>query len=286
MIRTTFTAAALGALAISLGGFEGAQASSLVVDRGLPNQNFNKDAGANRSNIAWAFTNAGFSEKWHSGDTFSLPATPDPSRPSWRIDKLTTWFIAGAPGVNADPLQNAFSDISLFLGADSGVGGTIDQVASSAISGDSTSAPNVSISKVTYPGTTLDYQRGNGELVQIWQADFTDLGTFSAGDYMFSVAGLPDDTLFFNHGSNAALGGVPSDGADGLYWALAGSATDPSKTIVQSFDSNGDGWDKSSDLNVQVFASPVPLPAGGILLLTALGGLGGAGALRRRRKAA
>lgn len=30
--------------------------------------------------------------------------------------------------------------------------------------------------------------------------------------------------------------------------------------------------------------APVPLPAGGILLLTALGGLGGAGALRRRRK--
>ena len=84
---------------------------------------------------------------------------------------------------------------------------------------------------MTYPGTTLDYQRSNGEFVQIWQADFTDLGTFSAGDYMFSVAGLPDDTLFFNHGSNAALDGVPSDGADGLYWALAGSATDQARQL-------------------------------------------------------
>ena len=120
-------------------------ASVLVVDRGLPNQNFNSAAGANRSNIAWAFNNAGFPTKWHSGDTFSLPATSDPSRPSWRVDKLTTWFIAGAPGVDADPLEDAFSDISLFLGADSGVGGSIDNVASSAISGDSTSASNVAL---------------------------------------------------------------------------------------------------------------------------------------------
>ena len=278
-------AGAIPALALVgvLGMSTDVQASSIVVDRGLPNQNFNKDAGANRSNIAWAFSNAGFAEKWHSGDTFSLPATDDPSRSSWRIDKLRTWFIAGAPEVDADPLQNAFSDISLFLGANSGVGGSIDKVAWSAISGDSSSAPNVSISKVTYTGG-LDYQRGNGDLVQIWQADFTDLGTFSAGDYMFSVAGLPDDTLFFNHGSNAALDGVPSDGADGLYWALAGSAGDPTKTIIRSFDSDGDGWDKSSDLNVQVYAAPVPLPAAGWLLLSAFGGLGLVA--RRRRKTA
>jgi len=40
------------------------------------------------------------------------------------------------------------------------------------------------------------------------------------------------------------------------------------------------GW----SIDVTGTVAPVPLPAGGILLLTALGGLGGAGALRRRRK--
>ena len=39
------------------------------------------------------------------------------------------------------------------------------------------------------------------------------------------------------------------------------------------------GW----DIEVTGTAAPIPLPAGGILLLTALGGLGGAGALRRRK---
>jgi hypothetical protein len=40
---------------------------------------------------------------------------------------------------------------------------------------------------------------------------------------------------------------------------------------VTTWDSNGNGWDKSSDFNVQVFGTPVPEPttmvAGALLLL-------------------
>ena len=285
MIRTTLTAAALGALAISLGGFEGAQASSLVVDRGLPADNLNNAAGANRSNVAWAFRGA-----FQTGDTFTLPSTGDPSRPSWSVDRLTSWFFVsglGDPTVpGTDPqLSPDINNISLFLGPDNGAGSSIDRVANSTISGNVASAANVDISKVTYAGGE-NYQGSSGSFLQIWQVDFTDLGNFSAGDYAFSVAGLPDDTLFFNHASNAALGGVPADGADGQYAWFSGTGADSSLTLGNFIDSNGNGWDKSSDINVQVMASPVPLPAGGILLLTALGGLGGAGALRRRRRAA
>ena len=51
-------------------------------------------------------------------------------------------------------------------------------------------------------------------------------------------------------------------------------------------DANGNPIADSFPSSNFIAAAPIPLPAGGLLLLTALGGLGGAGALRRRRKAA
>jgi len=275
MFRTTLTAAALGALSITMGSAGDVQASSLVVDRGLPTTNLNNAAGSDRSNVAW-----GFGGDFFSGDTFTLPSTGNPSMPSWRVDKLTAWFIADDPGSTA-PLSDSVTDISLFLGRNSGPGGTIEKVAGSAISGDSATAPNVTLSEVTYDGG-VNYQASSGAFRQIWQVDFTDLGSFAPGEYAFSVGGLP--TPFFSHASNDALDGVPSDGADNLYYWFRDNGGGSTVEIGGTIDSNGNGWDKSSDINVQVVAAPVPLPAGGILLLTALGGLGGAGAMRRRRK--
>ena len=264
------------------------QASTLVVDRGLPDTNLNNAAGGDRSNVAWAFNGA-----FQTGDTFTLPSTGDSSRPSWSVDRLTSWFFVSGLGdptdPNADPqLSPSINDISLFLGPDNGAGSSIDRVANSTISGNAANAANVDISKVTYAGGE-NYQVPNDNFIQLWQVDFTDLGKFSAGDYAFSVAGLPDDTLFFNHASNAALGGVPADGADDLYAFFRGTGADSSLELGGFFDSDsnnegGFGWDKSSDINVQVYATPVPLPAAGWLLLSAFGGLGLVA--RRRRKAA
>src|SRR6056297_2970469 len=152
MLKLAGTIPAL-ALVASLGVSTDVQASTLVVDRGLPAEELNNDAGSNRSNVAWGFNGGGF----QSGDTFSLPSTGNSSLPSWRIDKLTTWFIAGNADDDTIPLQDRFSDISLFLGAGSTSGTTIEEVASSTITGDNADASNVTISKVNYSGGQ-DYQ--------------------------------------------------------------------------------------------------------------------------------
>jgi len=54
---------------------------------------------------------------------------------------------------------------------------------------------------------------------------------------------------------------------------------------LTAYDDGGQVVRNTIDVQVGSVPAPIPLPAGGILLLTALGGLGGAGALRRRHKA-
>ena len=54
---------------------------------------------------------------------------------------------------------------------------------------------------------------------------------------------------WFNHASNAELSGAPQDGADGAMLQFGAGGN-----FEGAVDSNGNGWDKSSDINVQVFA--------------------------------
>jgi hypothetical protein len=55
--------------------------------------------------------------------------------------------------------------------------------------------------------------------------------------------------MWFNYASNAPLSGAREDGADGIMLAFDGSG----KTAGE-FTSQGNGWDKNSNINVQVFA--------------------------------
>lgn len=258
-------------IAGSAGLISHASASSLVIDRGLPDANLNNAAGGDRSNVAW-----GFNGDYLSGDDFTLGSTGDPSRPSWRIDKLSLWVVAGS----ADPaatLGDTFSSISLFLGPDNG---SIDQAKTATLTGNSTNNADVSVSKVAYPGTSLDYQGSGGGFLNIFQVDFTNLGTFSPGELLFSLGGDPQDGANpFLHASNAALSGTQQDGADGMYRWFAGNGLDSSVTIGGMFDSDGNGWDKSSDINVQIYATAIPLPTGAGLAAFGLG----LAAIRRRR---
>lgn len=262
---------AFAALAASL--VVGGANAAVLVDRGLPTDNLNNASGASRSNVTW-----GFAGDFSSGDTFTLSMDS-------QIDSVTTWFTTGS----ADPqdnfqLDSRFSDVSLYIGSASGT--TVDKVATSGISGNAATGPNVSVNKVTYAGGE-NYEGTTGSQIQLWEVVFTDLGDFAAGDYLFSVYGTSvGNDIWFNHASNAALGGVPADGADDLYGFFEGAAGGPSLEFGSLFSSQGNGWDKASDINILVegtaAAAPVPLPASGLLIVA---GIAGFGVLRRKQAA-
>lgn len=115
---------------------------------------------------------------------------------------------------------------------------------------------------VRYANNT-DYQGSSGSDIQIWQHDFANLAFVIAGGtkLRFSGDGIQQDTVtypWFNHASNALQSGSPQQGADGVFlgwdrndlltawpWNSSPSCGDPNSC---------GGWDKSSDLNVQVYA--------------------------------
>jgi len=267
--RTVMARASLAIVAVALAA--GTHAAT-VVDRGLPDTNLNNAAGGDRSNVAW-----GFNGDFLSGDDFTLASTGDPSNPLWRIDKLSTWIVAGAADPDAT-LNDTFDSVFLYFGSASGP--TAPLALSAGLSGNSTDNPNVAVSKVTYADGN-DYQGSSGDFLNIFQVDFMNVGTVAPGDYVFSLGSDPmDGANPFMHASNAALSGTPQQGADDEYRWFRGAGGDPSIELGGFIDSDGNGWDKSSDINVQVSATAVPVPGAGVAGLAMIGGLG---LLRRRR---
>jgi hypothetical protein len=217
--------------------------AALLLDRGLPTANLNNAAGADRANVAWAFTQYTSPDYWVVGDTFK-----NTSSEAWAIDSIRLWTVGQ-------------TDTAILRG---GVeGGSMGIISSS-----------YSIADVTYAGGVM-YQGSSGSSIGMHQVDFAVNITLAPGQ-MFSFfldgSGSGDGTFVpFAHASNAALSGSAQDGADDLmlYAEVLNGILDSSS--VGSWTSLGDGWDKASDLNVQVFGSPVPEPttilAGALLLL-------------------
>jgi hypothetical protein len=232
--------------------------ADLLVDRGLPTDNINNAAGSDRANVAWAFTAYTSPDYWVVGDTFQ-----NTSSQTWDINQITLWTVGTT------------TSASLWGGIDG----------SSAINVVSASG---AISPATYAdGST--YQGTSGSSIAMHQVDFAVNITLSAGqtyDFFLDGTGSGDGTVVpFAHASNAALSGSPQDGADNsmLYAEVVGGILDP--TSVGTWDSSTDGWDKSSDVNVQVSGAPASVPepstyfAGALLLLPL-----GVGAIRSLRK--
>ena len=130
------------------------------------------------------------------------------------------------------------------------------------------------------------YQGYSGGYSSLYQVDFSvniALGAGQTYDFFLDGTGNPTYTVPFVHASNAALSGSPQDGADNamLYGEVVSGSFN--QASVGSWSSLGDGWDKASDVNVQVFGS-VPEPATYALLLPGLGLL--AFVTRRRKQQA
>ncbi len=239
--------------------------AAILVDRGLPTEYLNNSAGNNRSNVTWQSTNDG----GFIGDDFVIGTVGQ----TYLVDSLTVW------GAQYNPLSDDVNNISLYLGK---AGGMLNVISTGSVTGNTDSNPNISHTYVTYSdGTTYE---GNGNIFYpICQTTFSGLDFVVQGgvDYYFGVLGTGPGG-WWAHASNAALSGSPQQGSDNKYLEFNTddlNTGDSDSVIV--WDSNGNGWDKSSDINVVVTGSQVPEPA--TIIVWSLLGLVGYGVWRRRR---
>ena len=220
-------------------------------DRGLPTTNLNNAAGASRSNVAWSNGN-----DYVSGDSFAVGAGGE----TWLVTQIRTWTVPNDTGTGTFHFGNEYSSVALYFGP-----GAISQIASGTVNlgADVNNNANIAMTPTSYAGGS-DYQGSSGTFYRLWQIDFKNLGQLVNGGqtYFFAVDGAvtnPHD-YWFNHASNAALSGSPQQGADDHWvaWAKSGLSTPNScDSGAPSVGVCDGGWDKSSDINVQVFASQV-----------------------------
>jgi len=228
------------ALAVSATFSGSALASAILLDRGLPTTNLNNAAGDNRSNVAWADARVTDEDNmWVIGDTFT-----NTSAQAWQINTIRMWTV-----------RQSLS-LSLLGGLS---GGSIGVVG----------ATGLVTPGVLYTNSST-YQATSGGPRDIFQVDFAVNFLLAAGaTYDFYLNGIGDLlTSPFAHASNAALSGSTQDGADNrmIGGQIVGGDFDSSTRYT--WTSLGNGWDKPSDLNVQVFGTAVPEP--GSLALTGL----------------
>ena len=242
-------------------GGSGIASAVTLFDRGLPDINLNNAAGSSRSNVSWSYGSA--YPDWFMGDDFTIGTTGQ----SYVINSLTVW------GVQHDPLSTDINNVSLYLGQS---GGTLGLLSSGSVTG---SNPNISFAFVNYPSTATNYQGSSGSYIPIVETTFSGLNIVVQGGVTYNFGVLSDTGGWFNHASNAALSGTPQQGADGLM--LAWNTSDLSTADV--WDSNGSGWDKSSDINVRITGAPVPIPGALVLFGSGLLGLVGIGRKRLRK---
>lgn len=246
-MRLLFTTLFLMVLVLSTSGIA---LASLLYDRGLPTINLNNISGSNRSNVAWV-----------DEDPLLLPGDSAIAFGSsmWHIDTVRLWAVSVSDNLNT------LTGLSLWAGSSINSLGVF-------------STYTTDIVKYADDQT---YQGYSGANRTIFQIDFTINQDITAGKYYFFLKGLRDNNNnAFLHASNADLSGSNQDGADDLFQWLKLDATG-GILAIQSWDSYGDGWDKSSDANIQVFGSVVPEPA--TMLLFGLGLLGVAGIGRRKK---
>jgi len=218
--------------------------ADLLVDRGLPTANLNNAAGANRANVAWAFSEYTSPDYFMVGDTFA-----NTSSQTWDINQITLWSVGTT------------TTAALWGGVAGSAIVAVDSLYTQTL--------------VTYAdGST--YQGTSGDSINMYQLNFAVNIALAPGqtyDFFLNGSGSGDGTQIpFVHASNAALSGSPQQQADNtmLYAEVVNGVVDPVNG-VGPWSSDGDGWDKASDVNVQVYGNAVPEPttiiSGALMLL-------------------
>ena len=224
-----------------------------VVDRGLPQAHLNNTSGY-RSNVRWSAYESGF-----LGDDFTLGARGEP----WVIDSIRVWTVPGAGQTDPEHLGDFYQDVRLYFGGPED-GLTPLATGLLASGSDQTSNANILISDATAAGVVPYEDFGNN--MRVWQIDFTQLnlkvqggvkyrfGAWGLGRPMASNAGKT--YAWFNTASNAELADAKQDGADGAMLLFTSGGK-----FKSAFNGKGAGWDKDTDINVQVFAHPADASA-------------------------
>ena len=227
--------------------------ADLIFDRGLPTANLNIAAGANRANTAWndSETIAAPTEYYLPGDNFTLGGSG-----SYQLDTIRIWTTSASSG------------LSLLGGLN---GNPMSTVSSS-----------YTATSVTYADSST-FQQSLGPYVGLTQIDFAVNLTLNAGDTYdfflngpFTLFATDDYRNSYLHSSNAGLSGSTQEGADDTFlWLHINGASETVETWKTGDGTGtsgfGQGLDKNSDGNVQVFGTPVPEP--GSLALIACGAL-------------
>jgi hypothetical protein len=227
-------------LALATVAASAADPSTLIVDRGLPQSNWNNAAGVKqRSNVRWTLYEQGF-----VADEFRVGAAGE----KWVIDKVRVWTVPGARGEDPATLGDFYSDVRLYAGP---ADGDLQQIVRAELApGGNGNSAQVRITDGVMEGAPLydDF----GAHYRIWQVDFTDLNMAVAGgeSYRFGALGKGrDKQAWFTHGANADQSEARQDGADGKLFLY-----DTEGKFAGDYVATGKAWNKSADLNVQVFA--------------------------------
>ena len=252
--------------------------AATLIDRGLPDAGtVNNIAGATRSNVTWAFPDAG-QPPFVGGDSFVLPSGPA----AYSISSIMVFITsATAPAT-------AFSNFTLY-------GGLASNPAAFGI------IPTLSttLARVYYPGvgnvadtcrtaSGVDYQNQSGTCEAIYSVSFALNLIVNAGStFNFAVgansllgpcnSANPGNCLFL-HASNAATSVTPQQGSNDkiLVWDpldLAGGnfIFDSAPCPVVGANICG-GFNRSTDINVIVSGTAIPIPEPstyGLVLLSA-----------------
>jgi hypothetical protein len=243
-------------------------AEVMVFDRGLPTINLNELAGVNRSNLELVdYGPFPLDPTWlpvWMGDDFTLPGCG-----TYQVTTIRVWSTDSDPDSSTSKYR-----LSLW-------GGLAGNPPHPLMQGAGTTPVPYTVKQVTYPGN-VGYQdsavtatmqpaqpQPGGSLgtafSPIYQIDFSVNIALNAGQtYQFFLVRPLQQTVDptkvrtgYLHASNAALSGSPQDGADGFMQVLVSDGT------VAAWSVMGDRWDKTSDANVQVFATKKPVCPGG-----------------------